>query len=329
MADKKKLFTRLARLTVSIQRCGHTKTFKSDGNIINCRDLTESINKSVESQISQRKSLNKLPVPALSIIYDEDNFQSQTRTTQIKNHCETLGIETSLHKLPTESATYKQFRDLLVKMKLDPHVDGCLITSPIFNRYELISALDDMALKKDIDAISVEYQDRKNLVNFPHFPCKVSAALEVLRRCNVSVHRKTVLLHGHTRNLTFLKYIFMSLVSKEEPYVGGTTVIETHGDTAAKNLKNLALKADIIVTEAGMPTSITADMVKPGSYVLDLSQNEVVKDGRSNIVGDVDLEQVKNKAAGVTPVLGGINHLADAMIGVHTLAVSMRKFQAW
>ena len=69
-----------------------------------------------------------------------------------------------------------------------------------------------------------------------------------------------------------------------------------------RNLKEHSVRADAIVVAAGVPELIKEDMVKDGAVVIDVGMNR--KNGK--VVGDVDLENVKEKARFITPVPGGV-----------------------
>jgi methylenetetrahydrofolate dehydrogenase (NADP+)/methenyltetrahydrofolate cyclohydrolase len=61
-------------------------------------------------------------------------------------------------------------------------------------------------------------------------------------------------------------------------------------------------------------------MVKPGAVVIDVGINRV--DGR--VCGDVDFEKVKEKAAWITPVPGGVGRMTITMLLWNTLESARR-----
>ena len=91
------------------------------------------------------------------------------------------------------------------------------------------------------------------------------------------------------------------------------TVTICHSHT--QDLASITRNADILVVSIGRPDSITADMVKPGAVVLDAGINPV----GGKVVGDVDFEGVKDVAAFITPVPGGLGPLTHLMLIRHTL----------
>ena len=74
-------------------------------------------------------------------------------------------------------------------------------------------------------------------------------------------------------------------------------------------------RADVLVAAVGVPRLVNADMVKPGAVVIDVGINRV----EEGLVGDVDFEGVKEKAAAITPVPGGVGLMTIAMLLANTM----------
>jgi methylenetetrahydrofolate dehydrogenase (NADP+)/methenyltetrahydrofolate cyclohydrolase len=66
---------------------------------------------------------------------------------------------------------------------------------------------------------------------------------------------------------------------------------------------------------------ITADMVKPGAVVIDVGINRITnpETGKSQLVGDVDFDGVKEIASWITPVPGGVGAMTVTMLLENTL----------
>ena len=65
---------------------------------------------------------------------------------------------------------------------------------------------------------------------------------------------------------------------------------------------------------------MTADMVKDGAIVIDVGINRV--DGK--VCGDVDFENVKEKAGWITPVPGGVGRMTITMLLDNTVDAAER-----
>jgi methylenetetrahydrofolate dehydrogenase (NADP+)/methenyltetrahydrofolate cyclohydrolase len=90
-----------------------------------------------------------------------------------------------------------------------------------------------------------------------------------------------------------------------------------------KNLKEYTSKADILITGAGVPNLITTDYVKDNAIVLDVG---IVKT-KDGICGDVDFDAVKEKAAVISPVPGGVGPITIACALKNILKVYRNCFE--
>src|SRR5262249_55422889 len=77
------------------------------------------------------------------------------------------------------------------------------------------------------------------------------------------------------------------------------------------------------VMAIGQAHFLKADMVRPGAVVVDVGMNRL-PDGK--LVGDVDFEGVRQVAAAITPVPGGVGPMTITMLLHNTLAAA--RFQA-
>ena len=91
------------------------------------------------------------------------------------------------------------------------------------------------------------------------------------------------------------------------------TVTITHSKT--KNLSEITKNADIIVAAVGKANFVTSDMVKEGVVIIDVGINRI----DDKIYGDVDFENVKEKASYITPVPGGVGPLTIVSLLENTL----------
>jgi methylenetetrahydrofolate dehydrogenase (NADP+)/methenyltetrahydrofolate cyclohydrolase len=98
-----------------------------------------------------------------------------------------------------------------------------------------------------------------------------------------------------------------------------STVTVAHSRT--QNIESITSQADILIAAVGRTEMITANMVKPGSVVIDVGINRVVNpDGTSRLAGDVDFDAVKKVAEFITPVPGGIGPMTVAMLLENTVS---------
>jgi methylenetetrahydrofolate dehydrogenase (NADP+)/methenyltetrahydrofolate cyclohydrolase len=86
--------------------------------------------------------------------------------------------------------------------------------------------------------------------------------------------------------------------------------------SGSRNLADLTRSAEIVVVAIGQVRFLKADMVRPGAVVIDVGINRG-PDGK--LCGDVDFEAVKEVAAAITPVPGGVGPMTITMLLHNTL----------
>ena len=117
----------------------------------------------------------------------------------------------------------------------------------------------------------------------------------------------------------------MSILMGRKGWPGNSTVTLTHSHT--KNIAQITLQADIIISALGVPNFLKADMVKDGAVIIDVGITRVSDDSREKgyyITGDVDFENVSKKASFITPVPGGVGPMTIAMLLKNTLLARER-----
>lgn len=153
--------------------------------------------------------------------------------------------------------------------------------------------------KIQVDTIGKSYTDTTNLENQGK-PIVVSAIIEVLNSLSKDYSRKDMLIIGRSDYAIILN-------SYSIKGMGFNTVTMCHSQT--NDLKKYCQMADVIVSFAGKPNLIKGDMVKDGAVIISVGCSFV--DGK--LVGDIDMDSMKDKDVWVTPTPGGIGPLTTAI----------------
>ncbi len=96
-------------------------------------------------------------------------------------------------------------------------------------------------------------------------------------------------------------------------------------NSKTENKEYLLKQADVIISGIGKGKYITGNMIKLGAVLVDAGTSEEVSSApgvRGAIIGDVDLESVKNIASYVSPVPGGVGPVTVAMLLNNVLKVA-------
>jgi methylenetetrahydrofolate dehydrogenase (NADP+)/methenyltetrahydrofolate cyclohydrolase len=102
----------------------------------------------------------------------------------------------------------------------------------------------------------------------------------------------------------------------------GANATVTVCHTGTRDIGALTRQAEIVVVAAGRPNTLTADMIREGTVVIDVGVNRVDDATRKRgyrLVGDADFEAVKEKASFITPVPGGVGPMTVTMLLANVL----------
>ncbi len=110
-----------------------------------------------------------------------------------------------------------------------------------------------------------------------------------------------------------------SLLLRKAPG-GNATVTVCHSRTP--DLGAVTRTADILVVAMGRPEMITAEMVSPGTVVIDVGTNRVDDPSREKgyrVCGDVRFDEVSEVAGAISPVPGGVGPMTITMLLANTV----------
>ena len=252
--------------------------------------------------------------PCLAAILVGDDPASQVYVRNKEIACQKAGIKSVLHKLPAET-TQEELEALIDKLNADPEISGILCQLPLPKGLNETAILDRISPDKDVDAFHPENVGRI-LQGRPRFlPCTPAGIMELIRRNNIETKGKNAVVLG--RSDIVGKPMAALLMQKGVD----ATVTVCHSRTS--NLADVTRAAEILIVAIGKPKFVTADMVGDGAVVIDVGINRT----ESGLVGDVDFDAVKDKAAAITPVPGGVGPLTIARLLQNTLTAAKQQLE--
>jgi len=257
--------------------------------------------------------------PHLAAIIVGDDGASLTYVGSKVRACKKVGFDSTLIKLSENILE----QELLLKVKeLNENnaIDGYIVQLPLPKHIDSQKILMAVDPSKDVDGFHPT-NFGKMALNLPTF---ISATpygiMELLDRYNVETSGKHTVVIGRSDIVGRPISILMS--RKSNP--GNSTVTLAHSRT--RNIKELTLQADIIISALGSPNFVTENMVKDGVVVVDVGITRVKDDSKKGykIVGDVDYENVSKKSSFITPVPGGVGPMTIAMLLTNTLQAFLK-----
>jgi len=279
-------------------------------NIINGTEIANNIINEITIEV---KKYIQYGTPVIVIIQIGEREDSNIYIKKKIEACKKVGIDIGICNFETDvdnESICKFIKDL----NNNNEVHGILIQLPIpehLNEEEVLSKID---YNKDIDGFHA-YNMGNLAMNkrIPMFiPCTPLGCMELLKRENVELIGKHVVIVGKS-NIVGLP---LSLLLMKEM----ATVTVCHKETI--DIVSHLKMADIVISACGCPQMIKKDWLKPGVVVIDVGINTIsdsTKKSGYRLVGDVDFENVKDIAAKITPVPGGVGPMTVAMLLSNTL----------
>ncbi len=254
-------------------------------------------------------------VPGLGVILVGDDPASNSYVTAKERACAEIGIYSDDNRL-SDQTTEAQLLALVEKMNSNPKINGILVQLPLPKHIDESKVLLAIAPEKDVDGFHPVNVGKMVAGQKAFLPCTPHGIIQLLLRSGVKIEGADVVVVGRSNIVG--KPIANMLIQKNA--TGNATVTVCH--TRTKNLADKVRRADIIITAAGRPNTVTADMVKEGAVVIDVGVNRVedaTKKRGYRLVGDVDFEAIKEKASLITPVPGGVGPMTITMLLYNTV----------
>ena len=245
-------------------------------------------------------------LPKLSVILVGDNPASVSYVTGKGKACGEIGIINETIRLPEET-TQNELLKVIDKLNNDDLVDGILVQLPLPKHIDSNLVINAIIPSKDVDGFHPQNVAALYLKQKGTLPCTPRGIIQVLDSKNIEIQGKKAVVVGRS-NIVGLP-VSKLLLDRN------ATVVIAHSKTL--NLAEVCKEADILIAAVGKPRMITADMVKDGAVVIDVGVNRDPETGK--LCGDVDFENVKEKASYITKVPGGIGPMTISCLMENTI----------
>lgn len=282
--------------------------------ILDGKKVSNDIKNEITQEVDKIRSKGE-KVPHLAAVIVGNDGASLTYVASKVKACERVGFESTMVRLPHTTSEL----ELLQKIKElnnNDDIDGFIIQLPLpqqINTQRVLMAVDP---SKDVDGFHPENFGKMALDMSTFIPATPFGILELLERYKVETNGKHTVVIGRSHIVGRP----MSILMGRKGWPGNSTVTLTHSHT--KDITQITLQADIIISALGVPKFLKAEMVKDGVVIIDVGITRVPDESKSKgyvITGDVDFENVSKKASYITPVPGGVGPMTIAMLLKNTL----------
>lgn len=274
--------------------------------IINGKEIASKIRQELKAKLNKIYDEKGVKLGLATVIVGGD----PASVAYVKNKekvCSEVGLNSFTYELPYETSQEEMVR-LINELNFREDVHGILIQVPLPKHIDENTIANVISPMKDVDGFNTQnsgklFRGEKCLI-----PCTAKGILRLIKESGIKIEGKKATVVGRSNIVG--KPAAMLLLKEN------ATVTLCHSRT--KNLKDELYDADIIISAVGKKGLIKSDMVKEGAVVIDAGTS--VYEGK--LFGDVDFENVKEKASYITPVPGGVGSMTTTMLIENVLEAS-------
>ncbi|MDP3559001.1 MAG: bifunctional methylenetetrahydrofolate dehydrogenase/methenyltetrahydrofolate cyclohydrolase FolD [Legionellaceae bacterium] len=245
--------------------------------------------------------------PHLVVFLLGDDPASTLYVQNKQKACESVGIQSTLHVLPSNTSQEKLLQQLQ-QYNIDPTVDGILVQLPLPTSISTEIIVENILPKKDVDGFH-PYNMGRLAQSHPSKlrPCTPYGIMQLLAAYQLPIVGQHAVIVGASNIVGRPMALELAL--------GQATVTLCHSKT--QRLASLIQIADIIISATGKPNIIDPEWLSPHQVLIDVG---IQRNAAGHLCGDVDYDRCKEKVAWITPVPGGVGPMTVTTLLQNTYA---------
>ncbi|HKV95911.1 MAG TPA: bifunctional methylenetetrahydrofolate dehydrogenase/methenyltetrahydrofolate cyclohydrolase FolD [Gammaproteobacteria bacterium] len=277
--------------------------------VIDGKALAAEIRDGIRLKVAARLRENHR-APGLAVILVGSDPASKIYVRNKRLACKEAGFISSAFDLPVDTSQ-AALLELVDKLNADPAIDGILVQLPLPAHIGTETIIERIRPDKDVDGFH------------PYNVGRLAQRVPLLRPCTPYGIIKLLEKYGETFTGRHAVVVGASnIVGRPmalELLLAGATVSICHRFTPEAALAGLVREADILVVAVGKPKLIPGAWIKTGATVVDVGMNRLAN---GKLVGDVEFESARKRAAMITPVPGGVGPMTVTMLLNNTLTAA-------
>lgn len=260
-----------------------------------------------------RREVALLPfVPVFTdVLVGEDSASVQYVGMKAKT-AESLGIRFHKAEFPSDIRTQELAAEVK-KLNQMPDMCGIIVQLPLPPSIDRQAVFGAIAPELDVDclgqAASEKFYGGDISIGFP----TALSCMALLDSLNIDLKNKNIVVMG--QGMLVGKPVAALLRFR------GLAPAIIDINTPDQEKSRMMKEAEVIISGMGAGKYIKGEMLRPGVVLIDAGTSE----SEGGIVGDVDLESVKDVASHVSPVPGGVGPVTVAMLLNNVLKVAKKK----
>ena len=276
--------------------------------IIDGKELSKKLKEQMKDRVAQMRQQGI--VPKLVVVLVGNNSASEVYVRNKHKACGEVGIESEVIKMPEEN-TQQELLDVVKGLNEDQTVDGILVQLPLPGQINEKVVLRSILPEKDVDGFHPVNVGLLSIGDDCYAPATPSGIIAMFKEYGIEIAGKHCVIIGRSN---IVGKPMAALLLRHN-----ATVTVCHSKT--QNLGELTRQADIVIVATGHRHTLTADMVKEGAVVIDVGMN---RNELGKLCGDVDFDEVKEKASFITPVPGGVGPMTITELLENTILAAQR-----
>ena len=264
----------------------------------------------IQEQIRAR-GVRGLRAPGLAVVMIGQDPASSIYVANKRKACKAVGMQSFAYDLPASTAQ-NELIDLIDRLNADTNIDGILVQLPLPTGINAEKVTERIAPEKDVDGFHPYNMGCLALRKPQLRPCTPWAVMHLVKSTGVNLLGAQVVVVGASN--------IVGRPAALEFLLEGCTVTVCHRFT--RDLQEQVERAEILIVAVGKPNLIPGKWVKSGAVVIDVGINRL-PNGR--LVGDVEFDAARKRAAWITPVPGGVGPMTVTMLLQNTLDICERR----
>lgn len=277
--------------------------------IIDGKALASEIREGIAQRVAARVR-KKQRAPGLAVVLVGNDPASEIYVRNKREACKQVGFVSRAFDLAKDTSEAKLLK-LIDDLNADPAIDGILVQLPLPAHINSETVIERIQPGKDVDGFH-PYNVGRLAQRIPLLrPCTPYGIIKLLEKYGEKFEGRHAVVVGASNIVG--RPMVLELLLK------GATVSVCHRFTSQEQLEKLARVAEILVVAVGKPNLIPGTWIKSGATVIDVGMNRLAN---GKLVGDVEFDKARERAALITPVPGGVGPMTVTMLLSNTLTAA-------
>ncbi len=283
--------------------------------LLNGNHVAKALKAGIKTQVEQLKASGK-KAPHLAAILVGNDGASMTYVGAKEKDCKEVGFDSTVLRFSAE-ITEEELLNEVDKINKNDAIDGLIVQLPLPKHINEKKVTETIDWRKDVDG----FHPYNVGLMFKGLPCYLPATpygiIKLLEYYKIETVGKNCVIIG--RSDIVGKPMSALMLNKN------CTVTVCHSRT--QNIELYTQQADIVIAAVGIPNYLKANMIKDGAVVIDVGITRVDANNEKGyqLVGDVDFDEVAQKASYITPVPGGVGPMTRIALLLNTLQAAKGK----